>query len=122
MRMNPAEIAELQQLLEGIASMQQPADEGADAAADRAGGGGDDFRTRERTSEPEGGAVRQDPPAATLELDDYEELESEEIIALLGSMERRELEALRQLESGSRARPSVLQAIDSVLARVPAAG
>ena len=56
-----------------------------------------------------------------MELDDYNELESEEIIALLGSMERVELEALRELESGARARPSVLQAIDSVLARVPAA-
>jgi hypothetical protein len=63
-----------------------------------------------------------DQPAATWELDDYEELESEEIIALLGSMERRELEALRELESDSRARPSVLHAIDSVLARAPAAG
>jgi hypothetical protein len=64
----------------------------------------------------------EDPPAAALELDDYNELESEEIIALLGSMERRELEALRELESTSRGRPSVLHAIDSVLARVPAAG
>jgi hypothetical protein len=55
-------------------------------------------------------------------MDDYDELEAEEIIALLGSMERRELEALRELESTSRARPSVLHAIESVLARVPAAG
>jgi hypothetical protein len=37
-------------------------------------------------------------------------------------MERAELEALRELESTARARTSVLQAIDSVLARVPTAG
>jgi hypothetical protein len=60
------------------------------------------------------------PPAMPVE--DYDDLEAEEIIALLGSMERRELEALRELEATSRARSSVLHAIDSVLARVPAAG
>jgi UDP-glucose 4-epimerase len=124
MRMSPAEIAELQKLLEGLASMHPD--------APRAGGAGDDLQTREGPREPEGGAAGQEPPEAALEpeappppaleLDDYEELESEEIIALLGSMERRELEALRELESGSRGRPSVLHAIDSVLARVPAAG
>ena len=64
-----------------------------------------------------GAATRASAP-----IDDYDELEAEEIIALLGSMERRELEALRELESASRARPSVLHAIDSVLARAPAAG
>jgi hypothetical protein len=37
-------------------------------------------------------------------------------------MDRLELEALKELEAGARARPSVLQAIDSVLARVPTAG
>ena len=70
---------------------------------------------------PEAPAPVEDPPAAAIELPDYNDLESEEIIALLGSMERIELEALRELESGSRARQSVLHAIDSVLARAPAA-
>jgi hypothetical protein len=68
--------------------------------------------------EPE---AAEEPALPALQLDDYEELESEEIIALLGSMERLELEALRQLEAESRARASVLHAIDSVLARAPAA-
>ena len=104
MRLSPTEIADLQKLLEGIASMQRPSEP--------------EPETAEAT--PAGGD-RQDPPATALELDDYNELESEEIIALLGSMARVELEALRELESGARARPSVLQAIDSVLARVPAA-
>jgi hypothetical protein len=104
MRLSPAEIAELQKLLEGIASMHAP------SATDEPGAG--DRRTD-----------RQDPPPAApaLELDDYNELEAEEIIALLGSMERLELEALRELESNARARPSVLHAVDSVLARAPAA-
>ena len=64
-----------------------------------------------------------EPPAATEQeppIDDYEELEAEEVIAILGSMERTELEALRELEAQARARESVLHAIDSVLARAPA--
>ena len=79
---------------------------------------------RPATTEPkveEKRAVRQAPPPAPPVLDDYNDLEAEEIISLLGSMDRRELEALRELESGARARPGVLHAIDSVLARVPAA-
>ena len=96
-RLGPAEIAELQKLLESIASTQ------ADA--------------------PAAGGDRQDPSPTVpaVQLDDYNDLESEEIIALLGSMERPELEALRMLESEAKARPSVLHAIDSVLARAPAA-
>jgi UDP-glucose 4-epimerase len=107
MRMSPGEIAELQKLLEGIALMQRPS--AADAAPE---------------PEPEAVAAAEPErePFPELGMDDYDELEAEEIIALLGSMERRELEALRELESTSRARPSVLHAIESVLARVPAAG
>jgi hypothetical protein len=68
--------------------------------------------------EPE---AEQEPPARALDLPDYEELEAEEIIALLGSMDRDDLEALRELEAHSRSREPVLHAIDSVLARAPAA-
>jgi UDP-glucose 4-epimerase len=100
MRMSPAEIAELQKLLEGIASTHKP------AAAPG---------TPPEPAEPE---AAQAPPA--VDLPDYDELEAEEIIALLGSMERGELEALRELEASSRSRPGVLHAIDTVLARVPA--
>jgi len=105
MRMSPAEIAELQKLLEGIASTQKPASE-----------------PEEPKATPSAPAPPEPEPSAELGLDDYNDLEAEEIIALLGSMERRELEALRELESTARARPSVLHAIDSVLARVPTAG
>jgi UDP-glucose 4-epimerase len=105
MRLSPSEIAELQKVLEGIASVHQPEPVAPEPAE----------------PEPAMPAPREEPPTATFELDDYNELESEEIIALLGSMERLELEALKELEAGARARPSVLHAIDSVLARVPAA-
>jgi UDP-glucose 4-epimerase len=106
MRLTPAEIAELQKLLEGIASMHKPSTAAEPEAADAP------------PPEPE----RQPEPIPDLGLDDYDDLEAEEIIALLGSMERRELEALRELEATTRARPSVLHAIESVLARVPTAG
>ncbi|HYH59684.1 MAG TPA: NAD-dependent epimerase/dehydratase family protein [Thermoleophilaceae bacterium] len=99
MRMSPAEIAELQKMLDGIVQI-----------------------TKDTTDEPAPAAARQDPLPTGPEpvLEDYNELEAEEIIALLGSLERRELEALRELESDARSRPSVLHAIDSVLARAPA--
>jgi UDP-glucose 4-epimerase len=102
-RLSPQEIAELQKLLEGLASVQSP------PAAER-----ESVKSRDTP-------VRQAPPAAAPEplLPDYDELEAEEIISLLGSLERLELEALRELETESRGRPSVLHAIDSVLARAP---
>jgi UDP-glucose 4-epimerase len=105
MRLNAREIAELQKLLEGIGSMHQSAEPASP-----------------EPPKPEPAAAEPEPePLPALELDDYNELEAEEIIALLGSMERIELEALRELESEARARPAVLHAIDSVLARAPAA-
>ena len=54
------------------------------------------------------------PPAAPPE---YEELEAEEVIALLRSFEARDLEALRRYEAGRAGREAVLHAIDSLLAR-----
>jgi UDP-glucose 4-epimerase len=110
MRLSPSEIAELQKVLEGIASVHRPEPAAAPPAA-----------PEPREPEPERPAAGVGPAPTAFELDDYNELESEEIIALLGSLERVELEALRELEAGARARPGVLQAIDSVLARVPAA-
>jgi UDP-glucose 4-epimerase len=101
-RMTPQQIAELQNLLDGLASMQQPA--AAPAAP----------------PEPEEPAVERTPPPPPPPVDDYDELEAEEVIAILGSLERGELEALRALETQSRSRASVLHAIDSVLARAPA--
>jgi UDP-glucose 4-epimerase len=54
------------------------------------------------------------PPAAPPE---YDELEAEEVIALLRSLEARDLEALRSYEAGRAGREPILRAIDSLLAR-----
>src|SRR4051794_213174 len=48
---------------------------------------------------------------------DYADLESEEIIALLGDLDTPALERLREHEAASAARPAVLAAIDGLLAR-----
>jgi UDP-glucose 4-epimerase len=61
--------------------------------------------------EPEEGAAA-DPP-----LERYDDLDPEEIVSLLGSLESADLLALRDHERARRARPRVLSAIDSVLAR-----
>jgi UDP-glucose 4-epimerase len=57
------------------------------------------------------------PRARAAPVDHYEELESEEVIALLGSLEREDLIALREHEREHLGRESVVGAIDSVLAR-----
>jgi UDP-glucose 4-epimerase len=54
------------------------------------------------------------PAAAPAE---YDELEAEEVIALLRTLEARDLEALRRYEAGRAGREPVLSAIDSLLAR-----
>jgi UDP-glucose 4-epimerase len=51
---------------------------------------------------------------------DYADLESEEIIALLGDLDAAALERLREHEAASAARETVLGAIDSLLSRSPA--
>jgi UDP-glucose 4-epimerase len=59
------------------------------------------------------------PPSAPVER--YDELAAEEVISLLASLEPSDLGALREYELAHGARQSVLGAIDSVLARSPAA-
>jgi UDP-glucose 4-epimerase len=54
------------------------------------------------------------PPAAPAE---YDELEPEEVIALLRSFDAPDLEALRSYEAGRAGREPVLRAIDALLAR-----
>jgi UDP-glucose 4-epimerase len=48
---------------------------------------------------------------------DYADLESEEIIALLGELDAVQLDRLREHEAAGAARPTVIGAIDSLLAR-----
>jgi len=60
--------------------------------------------------------------AAQRELDDYDDLEAEEVISLLGSLEGKDLVALRAYEEAGQSREAVLRAIDGVLARREPAG
>jgi UDP-glucose 4-epimerase len=55
------------------------------------------------------------PPRAPV--DHYDDLEVEEIVSLLASLERDDLVALRDYESANQRREGVLHAIESVLAR-----
>jgi UDP-glucose 4-epimerase len=57
------------------------------------------------------------PRPAAPPVPDYADLESEEIIALLGELDAEQLRRLREHEAGAAARQPVLGAIDSLLAR-----
>ena len=58
-----------------------------------------------------------EPTPAGPPVDHYDDLASEEIVSLLGSLESPDLVALREYERTNAGRESVLGAIDSVLAR-----
>ncbi|MFL5842127.1 MAG: NAD-dependent epimerase/dehydratase family protein [Thermoleophilaceae bacterium] len=57
------------------------------------------------------------PPPPAAPVDDYDDLEAEEVISLLGSLEAGHLVALREYEATSQGRDAVLRAIDAVLVR-----
>ena len=59
-------------------------------------------------------AVSAPPPPP---VDHYDDLEAEEVLPLLRSLERGDLEALREYERGHRARESVMGAIETHLIR-----
>jgi UDP-glucose 4-epimerase len=58
-----------------------------------------------------------EPPPPAAPVDDYDDLEAEEVISLLGSLEAGDLVALREYEATSQGRDAVLRAIDAVLVR-----
>jgi UDP-glucose 4-epimerase len=62
----------------------------------------------------------EDRGPTTAPVEHYDDLAAEEIISLLGSLEREDLVVLRTYESEHRDREAVVGAIDSVLARAPA--
>jgi UDP-glucose 4-epimerase len=72
-------------------------------------------KPRRRPAAPRKPAVAPPPPTP-----DYAELEAEEVIALLPDLDAADLERLREHETANDARPSVLRAIESLLARAPA--
>jgi UDP-glucose 4-epimerase len=70
---------------------------------------------KERRPKPE-------PKPALAPVDDYDDLEAEEVISLIASLERDDLVALRAYEAASQKREPVLRAIDGVLSRREPAG
>jgi UDP-glucose 4-epimerase len=57
------------------------------------------------------------PPADPPPVAHYDDLDADEIVSLLDSLEDIDLQALRDYETGAGARPRVLAAIDAVVAR-----
>ena len=70
-----------------------------------------------RTSRRRPATPRKPLPPAPLPLEDYDELDAEEIVALLPQLDPDGLQQLRRHEERASARPGVLQALDSMLAR-----
>jgi UDP-glucose 4-epimerase len=96
------QLTELRQLLDELAERQEGLTEAP--AEPRAAG-------RRAPRRPRAAPRRGFP------VDHYDDLESEEVISLLGSLERHDLERLREYEREHAARESVVGAIESVLAR-----
>jgi UDP-glucose 4-epimerase len=107
---NLAQLTELQKFLSAYAGAAPSAAEER-AAAQAA------ERERERELE-----VVPEPEPPSSPVDDYDDLEAEEVISLLGSLEGEHLVALREYEAASQSRDAVLRAIDGVLARREPAG
>jgi UDP-glucose 4-epimerase len=106
-----AQLAELRRMLDELVEGQEGATAGQGAAQPVA----DSARAPD-----EAGAARRSPRRPLrrgFPVDHYDDLESEEVISLLGSLERNDLETLREYEQEHAARESVVGAIDSVLAR-----
>jgi UDP-glucose 4-epimerase len=109
---NVAQLTELQKFLSAYAGAAPSAAE--ERAAARAA---EPERERELEAVPE---PEPEPPSSPV--DDYDDLEAEEVISLLGSLEGDHLVALREYEAASQSRDAVLRAIDGVLARREPAG
>jgi UDP-glucose 4-epimerase len=99
--LNPKQLVELEKLVRRYVDRDEP--ETATAPPELAA---------QPEPEPEPAPEPTGPP-----VEHYDELEGEEVISLLASLERDDLSTLREYEQAGRARPSVLGAIDSILAR-----
>jgi UDP-glucose 4-epimerase len=103
-----AQLSELQKFLSAYAVAAPPQPE--PAAADEV----EPIEIREPEPEPE--------LSVNAPVDDYDDLEAEEVISLLGSLEGHDLVALRAYEETGQGRQAVLRAIDGVLSRREPAG
>jgi UDP-glucose 4-epimerase len=119
---NVTQLGELQKFLAAYATAA-PMPTGARRAAGAA------ERQAAAALEPEPAAAEPEPTASEPEpvpplspVADYDDLEAEEVISLLGSLEVEDLIALREYEASAQARDSILRAIDAVLTRRELAG
>src|SRR5436190_1071115 len=100
---NIAQLSELQKFLSAYAGAAPPPSSEPAQAPEPAG------------AESEAESVALEPRGAPV--DYYDDLEAEEVISLLGSLEGEDLVALREYEAAVQSREPVLRAIDGVLAR-----
>jgi UDP-glucose 4-epimerase len=106
---------------------EEAAERAAEEAARRAAAEAAERRAREsrrraqeaerRVREAERARIEPAPRAAGSPVEHYDDLAAEEVIALLASLEREDLQMLRDYERQHANRARVLSAIDSVLAR-----
>jgi UDP-glucose 4-epimerase len=109
-RPSAQELAELAKL---VATLQEEDSEGRPAPPANVAPASARARQERRSTERR----RRKPAAPPAPPIDFADLEAEEVIALLPSLEPGDLRALREHESAAAARASVLSAIDSLLAR-----
>jgi UDP-glucose 4-epimerase len=108
---NIAQLSELQKFLAAYATA-------APAGAAERRTGPEPVPDPEPQPEPE--PLAAEPAGAPV--DDYDVLEAEEVISLLGSLDGEDLVALREYEAASQNRDAVVRAIDGVLRRRELAG
>jgi UDP-glucose 4-epimerase len=120
------QLVELQRLLDAYADTAGIGEAEAEQIHEAVG-----RRARDAEAEPPPALARRpepephpapgwEPGPPTVPVEHYDDLAAEEVISLLGSLDRDDLVALREYEDAHRARAGVLGAIDSVLARRPA--
>ena len=109
--MSPDELVELQKLLSTYGDPSAASGPGGDARAAQAEAVA---RAARATAADEVGDGDGNGGAP---VDHYDDLEADEIVSLLDSLEDADLKTLRDYEHGASARPRVLAAIDAVVAR-----
>jgi UDP-glucose 4-epimerase len=115
-RLTPDQLAELQKLVGMLGEGE--VDEMRAPGARRPPPEPEPAESEAAEAEP---AVEEEPSADSPPVEHYDDLESEEIIALLGSLELGDLDTLADYERGARGRESVLSAIESIRSRRMAA-
>ena len=119
-RLTPAELLELRRLHAGYAARtgspgtDSPARQAQTLAHTARAMEEDDPPGREPDPEHTNGGSPPDGPAP---IEHYDDLEPDEVVGLLDSLETTDLLALRDHERGGQSRPRVLAAIDGVLVR-----